>query len=125
MTALIRPVFTALLAMLTTLALAGALPAHSKLEIETVLMTLKSSGCQFNRNGTWYSGIDAHAHLTKKLLYLADKDLIQSAEEFIDKGASSSSASGKPYQVRCGTSPALDSKQWLHSQLKALRAVKP
>jgi hypothetical protein len=125
MTAFIRFVFTALLAMLTTLALAGSLPAHSRVEIEALLKTLKSSGCQFNRNGTWHSGSDAHAHLTKKLLYLADKDLIKSAEEFIDKGAATSSASGKPYQVRCGTAPPIDSKLWLHGQLKALRAAKP
>jgi hypothetical protein len=113
------------LALLTSLALAGPSPANAKLEIESVLTALKSSGCQFNRNGTWYSGAEAHAHLLKKLEYLDDKNKIKSAEEFIAQGASTSSASGKPYQVRCGTSPSVDSKLWLQDQLKALRAAKP
>lgn len=112
------------LVVLSAMAFAGSLSAHARLEIEAVLSTLKSSGCQFNRNGTWYSGPDAQAHLTKKLVYLADKDLIKSAEEFIDKAASTSSASGKPYQVRCGTAAAVDSQAWLHDQLKRLRAGK-
>ena len=123
MTTFIRVILTALLAVLSLIAQAGSLPASARAEIESVLAALKSSGCQFNRNGTWYSGTDAQAHLTKKLVYLADKDLIKSAEEFIDKAATTSSASGKPYQVRCGTAPAVDSKAWLEGQLKALRAA--
>jgi Family of unknown function (DUF5329) len=121
----IRLTLAALLATLSSLTHAGSLPATAKAEIEAVLTAMKSSGCQFNRNGTWYSGADAHAHLTKKLVYLEDKNLIKSAEEFIEFGASTSSASGKPYQVRCGTAPAVDSKLWLQIQLKSLRATKP
>ena len=124
MTTFIRVILTALLAVLSLIAQAGSLPASARAEIESVLAALKSSGCQFNRNGTWYSGTDAQAHLTKKLVYLADKNLIKSAEEFIDKAATTSVASGKPYQVRCGTTPAVDSKAWLEGQLKALRAAK-
>ena len=125
MPALIRVTFAALLAVLVSLAHAGSLPPIAKAEIEAVLTGLKSSGCQFNRNGTWYSGADAQAHLTKKLEYLANKNQIESAEEFIALGASTSSVSGKPYQVRCGASPAVDSKLWLQDQLKAVRAAKP
>jgi Family of unknown function (DUF5329) len=125
MPALIRLTFAALLAVCASLAHAGSLPATAKAEIEAVLTALKSSGCQFNRNGTWYSGADAQTHLTKKLVYLEDKNLIKSAEEFIELGASTSSASGKPYQVRCGAVPAVDSKLWIQSQLKSLRATKP
>ncbi len=102
MPAFTRLSFAALLAVMTSIAHAGALPANARLEIEAVLTALKTSGCQFNRNGTWHSGADAQAHLTKKLTYLADKNLIKSAEEFIAQGASTSSVSGKPYQVRCG-----------------------
>lgn len=125
MPALIRLTFAALFAVLVSLAHAGSLPTSAKAEIEAVLTALKSSGCQFNRNGTWYSGADAQAHLTKKLEYLADKNQIKSAEEFIALGGSASSVSGKPYQVRCGASPAVDSKLWLQDQLKAVRAAKP
>jgi hypothetical protein len=125
MPALIRLTFAALLAVLVSLAHAGSLPPTAKAEIESILTALKSSGCQFNRNGTWYSGAEAQAHLTKKLAYLADKNQIKSAEEFIALGASASSASGRPYQVRCGASPAVESKLWLQDQLKAVRAAKP
>jgi Family of unknown function (DUF5329) len=125
MTAIIRIVVAASSAALTSLALAGSLTASSKTEIELMLTALKSSGCQFYRNGNWYSGAEAQAHLLMKLSYLDDKNLIKSAEEFIELGASTSSASGKPYQVRCGKVSAVDSKQWLQSQLKSLRATKP
>lgn len=121
----IRFTIGALLAVLVSLTHAGSLPANARLEIESVLTALKLSGCQFNRNGTWYSGAEAQAHLTKKLAYLADKNQIKSAEEFIALGASTSSASGKPYQVRCGSAPAVDSKRWLQDQLKTLRSTKP
>ena len=66
MTTFIRVILTALLAVLSLIAQAGSLPASARAEIESVLAALKSSGCQFNRNGTWYSGTDAQAHLTKK-----------------------------------------------------------
>jgi Family of unknown function (DUF5329) len=125
MPAFLRFSLAALLAVLTLIAQAGSLPANARVEIEAMLTALKSSGCQFNRNGTWHSGAEAQAHLTKKLTYLVDKNLINSAEEFIALGASTSSVSGKPYQVRCGAAPALDSKLWLLDQLKALRAAKP
>ena len=120
----IRFIAAASLLVVSGMAFAGSLTAHARLEIEAMLSSLKSSGCQFHRNGTWYSGPDAQAHLTKKLVYLADKDLIKSAEDFIDKAASSSNASGKPYQVRCGAAAAVDSKAWLQEQLKTLRAAK-
>jgi hypothetical protein len=125
MLALSRFVVAVSMAVLTSLASAGELPLIAKAEIEAMLTALKSSACQFNRNGTWYSGADAQAHLAKKLAYLADRHQIASAEEFIEKAASASSISGKRYQVRCGKTPAVDSKLWLQDQLKALRAAKP
>jgi hypothetical protein len=125
MPAIIRLSLAVLLAVLTLSAQAGSLPANARAEIEAVLSALKSSGCQFYRNGTWHSGAEAQAHLTKKLTYLADKNLIKSAEEFIALGASTSSVSGKPYQVRCGAAPAFDSELWLLDQLKAIRTAKP
>ena len=112
------------LTLLSSMASAGSLSAPVKLEIESALTALKTSGCQFNRNGAWYSSDEAHAHLTKKLKYLTDKDLVHSAEEFVALGASTSSASGKPYQVRCGKAPAVESRAWMQEQLTVLRAVK-
>lgn len=104
---------------------AGAAPlaAPVRAEIDALFKKLQASGCQFNRNDTWYSGVDAQSHLTRKRDYLEKKDLLKSTEDFIDLGASASSSSGKPYLVRCGNTPAVPSKTWLHAQLKLLRQV--
>ena len=117
------PVLTAVFAVSAALSAPASAPARA--EIDALLKALQTSGCQFNRNGSWYSAVEAQAHLTKKLEYLEGKNLVKSAEDFINLGASTSSSSGKPYLVRCGSAPAVESKVWLQSQLTALRPAKP
>ncbi|MDR5753038.1 MULTISPECIES: DUF5329 family protein [unclassified Caballeronia] len=56
----------------------------------------------FNRNGTWYSGMEAKAHLLAKLHYLENRTTLTSTEQFIELAARKSSVSGKPYLVQCG-----------------------
>lgn len=120
------PWHTALLAsalwMAAGLCTAGSLPAAARAEVDALLTRLQKSGCEFQRNGSWYSGAEAKAHLLKKLDYLDGKNAVQSTEQFIELGASSSSASGKPYQVRCGNAPVVNSGPWLQGELKTLRA---
>jgi len=115
-----------ILALAFALAAAGAqaapLPAPARAEVDALLTRLQASGCQFNRNGSWYNGADARTHLLRKLEYLEKKDLVKNAEQFIDLGASSSSSSGKPYMVKCGSAAPLESKAWLGAELKAIRA---
>jgi hypothetical protein len=91
-------------------------------EIEALLDRLQASGCEFNRNGTWYSGADARAHLLRKLEAIESRTAVHSTEQFIEAGASTSSTSGQPYQVRCGGAAPVPSRQWLSTQLAALRA---
>jgi hypothetical protein len=93
-------------------------------EINALLTALQSSGCDFNRNGSWYSGPDARAHLQKKFEYLEKSSALTSTEQFIALGASQSSSSGQAYLVRCPGAPALESKVWLNTQLKVLRSQK-
>ena len=112
-------------AFAVTACLSAPAPARARAEIDALLKALQTSGCQFNRNGSWYSAAEAQAHLTKKREYLEGKDLVKSAEDFISLGASTSSSSGKPYLVRCGSEAAIESKAWLQSQLTALRQSKP
>ena len=102
--------------------LAGPLPAPARAEVNALLARLQSSGCQFNRNGSWYTGAEARKHLLRKLEYLEDKSLVTSAEQFIDKGAAASSASGKAYLVKCADARPVESKAWLLAELKAMRA---
>ena len=102
--------------------MAGSLPAAAKAEVNTLLTRLQTSGCDFNRNGSWYTGAEAKAHLLKKLDYLDGKNAVQTTEQFIELGASSSSASGKAYQVRCAGAAAVDAGPWLKGELKAVRS---
>ena len=59
--------------LLATAALAGPLSPAARGEIEALLARLEVSGCQFNRNGSWYSAAQAKAHLQRKLEYLENK----------------------------------------------------
>jgi hypothetical protein len=106
-------------------ATAAPLPPAARAEVDALLNRLQTSGCEFNRNGSWYAGADAKAHLLKKLDYLEGKSLVASAEQFIERGATGSSMSGKPYQVRCAGKAPVESAQWLKAELQQLRAARP
>jgi hypothetical protein len=110
--------------MLTATVGATPLPAPARAEVDALLNGLQSSGCEFNRNGSWHSGTDAKAHLLKKLDYLERKDLVKTAEQFIERGASGSSVSGKPYLVRCAGKAPVESAKWLTAELQTLRAAR-
>jgi hypothetical protein len=99
-------------------------PQETRTEIEALLNKLQAANCQFNRNGTWYSGVEAKVHLTKKLAYFENKNMITSTEDFITHAASISSSSGKAYLVKCGNTQATESKIWLQGQLKIMRSPK-
>lgn len=101
---------------------AAELSTASKAEINALLDRLGQSGCEFNRNGTWYSSDKAKAHLTRKLGYLLDKKLIENTEQFIALGGTKSSMSGKEYSVRCPNQPSVPSAVWLTRELQAVRA---
>lgn len=102
---------------------AALLPPAARAEIESLLSRLAVSGCEFRRNGSWYSGAEAQAHLRRKLDYLVDKGAIASAEQFIERAASRSSVSGEAYQVRCGGTPPVPSSTWLFAELGVLRSA--
>jgi hypothetical protein len=48
--------------------------------------------------------------------------MVQSAEQFIERAASSSSTTGQPYLVQCGGGAPVQSGTWLRSQLQAMSA---
>lgn len=114
-----------ILAGWSSLAMPAQLPPAAEKEIAQLLTALGQSGCQFNRNGSWYAAADAQAHLTKKYEYLRKKEKLASTEDFISMAGSQSSSSGQDYQVQCGVQPAMPSANWLREQLKQLRSVKP
>ena len=102
---------------------AAPVPPPVRAEIEALLNRLQASGCEFSRNGTWYSGTDAKVHLLRKLEAMESRTTVHSTGQFIEAGATTSSASGQAYQVRCGGAVPMPSRQWLSMQLAALRAI--
>jgi hypothetical protein len=102
----------------------AAEPAATKQEIAHLFSALEASNCQFYRNGSWYVTKDASAHLQSKYRYLQDKDLVPSAEKFIERAATESSLSGTAYQVKCLDNVAQASAPWFKAALLKYRANK-
>ncbi|UHQ21671.1 DUF5329 domain-containing protein [Lysobacter sp. 5GHs7-4] len=100
----------------------AAPPPQAEREIEQLIATLGRSGCQFQRNGSWYDAAQAQAHLRKKYAYLRKRDMVASAEQFIERAGSESSMSGRAYQIRCGAAAAMPSAAWLRARLNEIRA---
>ena len=119
------PLF-AILALLFTLSCflapaQAAEPAAAKTEIAHLFSVLEASNCQFNRNGSWYSAKEAAAHLQTKYKYLQDKDLVPSAEMFIERAATESSLSGKNYMMKCHGKEIQASGPWFLGVLMKYR----
>jgi hypothetical protein len=93
-----------------------------KKEIEHLITHMASSGCEFNRNGTWYDASRAAGHLKQKYEYLLKRNAVPTAEAFIEGAASESSVSGKSYLVRCGSQPEVRSAVWFRAELAKFRA---
>jgi hypothetical protein len=103
-------------------AAAQDLDARGAQEIDHLLRFIEASDCRFQRNGSWYGGAEAAAHLERKYRYTRDKGLIRQAEDFIVRVATQSSLSGRNYQVQCNGATAIDHAAWLSRELKAFRS---
>lgn len=111
-----------LLALCCCASAAAPTAAPIRAEIDALLARLESSGCRFNRNGSWHDAAEAKAHLLRKLAYVERRGSLQSTEQFIDVAASGSSTSNRPYQVQCGTGAPETSRAWLNRELAAVRS---
>ena len=110
-------------ALACSLAAAAPTAAPVRAEIDLLLSRLQTSGCEFNRNGSWYSGAEAKDHLLRKLEYIEGNSAVLTTEQFIELAAAKSSSSGKSYQVKCGGEAPVESQVWLTKQLGVIRAV--
>jgi Family of unknown function (DUF5329) len=121
----IRSPFAALLiaALLWPPAARADTPVKTQNEVNFLLGYIVGSGCEFYRNGSWYNAHKAHVHLRDKYKYMVQRNLLDTTEQFIERAASDSSLSGKPYQIRCNGGAAVNSQQWLREKLVELRAV--
>jgi hypothetical protein len=106
-------------------------PQIAQTEINYLLGFIEQSGCQFYRNGSWYDSKRAQAHLRDKYNYMVARDLIKTAEDFIEQAATRSSMSGIAYALKCSSAPVVASSLWLREVLARYRltatqaAVKP
>jgi hypothetical protein len=55
--------------------------------------------------------------------YLVAKNRADSTEHVIERAATQSSSSGKPYQIRCADGVAVNSQPWMRDMLVQLRAL--
>jgi Family of unknown function (DUF5329) len=101
----------------------AAPPAVAQIEITHLLGLIEQSGCEFSRNGIWYSAQQAQAHLRAKYDALSASGQIRTAEDFIEKAASKSSMSGRSYQIRCGDSAPMPTSQWFTKALARYRQI--
>ncbi|HBN52953.1 MAG TPA: hypothetical protein DD456_02610 [Stenotrophomonas sp.] len=113
--------FVLALASATAVAAPGA---GVQREIGGLMQALEASGCRFQRNGSWYGAGEARRHLQRKYEYLVKRDLADTAELFIERAASRSSISGRPYRVSCPGQAEQDAAPWFQQQLSRLRGGK-
>ena len=112
-----------LFAAIALLALLAGYTAHAddhiaEQEITALIAAVESSECFFLRNGDRHDSAEAADHL--RLKYRRGRRYAGTAEHFIERLASKSSWSGKPYFIECDgeQSPSGD---WLSSQLALIR----
>jgi hypothetical protein len=99
-------------------------PAIVQQEVGHLLRYIGNSGCAFKRNGTWNDARAAQAHAREKYDFLVTLGRIDTTRDFIEKAATSSSLTGEPYEVRCGTGATVSSNRWLGEELSRYRAAR-
>jgi len=111
----------ALLALFGVAAVRAAPATSMPMEVNFLLGYIEGSGCDFQRNGNWHTAHAAQVHLRDKYNYLVARNRLDTAEQFIEKAATESSLTGRPYMVRCNGGPTITSRQWLGDELLRLR----
>jgi hypothetical protein len=114
---------TALFALLlgAAAALAQATPSASEQKlIDTLILRVSNMKTMtFMRNGDEHNAANAAKHMQAKFDHF--KDEIVTAEDFIDRCASRSEVTGKPYQVKLSNGVVKDAKEFLTAELHTLR----
>ncbi|HLZ99737.1 MAG TPA: DUF5329 domain-containing protein [Steroidobacteraceae bacterium] len=102
---------------------AAAAPSVAQVEIDYLLGFVEQSNCEFYRNGSSYDAAQAGSHLREKYAALAAAGRILTGDEFIDKVASRSSLSGRPYEVKCTGHARMSTAPWLREALMRFRTM--
>ena len=98
---------------------AQILPSPEKQKIETLIKQVANlKDVKFLRNGSAYNADSAAVFLRRK--WEANASEVKTARDFIDKVASFSGTSGKPYLIRFNDGEKIKSRDFLLAQLKKL-----
>ena len=101
---------------------AAAPPPLEQLRIDKLIRHVEvQKGMKFIRNGTEYSCEEAAKFLRGKMDSMGAE--VTSARDFIERIASKSSMSGRPYHVRFSDGRLITSAQFLGDELKRLEAA--
>ena len=118
--------FRTAVAIATCLVTASALaaeeaerPKSESQKIEWLISRVASlEDAVFIRNGDEHSPAEAAKHMRRKWKNAGDK--IKTAEAFIERLATRSSLSGKPYKIRFKDGKEVESGPWLRGELEEL-----
>lgn len=99
-------------------------PVVEQKKIQFLINHIAKSEVRFIRNGSEYSAKEAASHLKMKLnnaqnSWFAPDKSKWTAVMFIEKIASKSSMSGKPYQIKLKTGKLVNSGDWLKAALES------
>jgi hypothetical protein len=98
------------------------LPERERVMIEALITKLETlTGTQFVRNGKAYSPATAGKFLRGKWKDRVDE--VRSADDFIEKVATRSSTTGRPYLVRYSDKREITTAEFLRAQLERMRAA--
>ena len=115
-------ILTAILALAITATARASTAPEADREIQYLLEFVAASGCSFERNGSSHKSEDAADHL--RLKYRRGGRYVDTAEHFIDRLASESSWTGKPYTATC-EEQVIPVGKWLHRALDSYRSNAP
>jgi hypothetical protein len=93
-------------------------------KIELLIETVeRMEGAKFIRNGALHETAEAAEHLRRK--WKAARDRIKTADDFIEHLASTSSTTGKPYQIQLPDGSVVSSGPYLREQLREIQEPPP
>jgi Family of unknown function (DUF5329) len=116
-----QKVIVALIFLGQAAGLHAAVPAEPQVEAAYLLGFVETSGCEFYRNGMRYDATQAGSHLRKKYAVLMSSGKPATTDAFIDKVASRSSLTGRPYEVSCAGKARVGTALWLREELSRYR----
>jgi hypothetical protein len=101
---------------------AESLPPPERRKIEALIeMVAAANDIKFVRNGSAYNAATAATFLRRK--WQANAGAVSSARDFIEKVASASGTSGKPYLIRFQDGSEIQSKQFLLAELTKMERL--